>query len=80
LFDFLSSDWFNIGLEIFFVLLISYDLKKYFQTRKREYISRAKGVSRKRYCNNIQYKEKAVKKSRIPSSSYFYNSRIRQKV
>jgi len=38
LFDFLSSDWFNIGLEIFFVLLISYDLKKYFQTRKREYI------------------------------------------
>ncbi|HIP03058.1 MAG TPA: hypothetical protein EYG75_06045 [Campylobacterales bacterium] len=38
MFDFLSSDWFNIGLEIFFVLLISYDLKKYFQTRKREYI------------------------------------------
>jgi len=38
LFDFLSSDWFNIGLEIIFILLISYDVKKYFETRKREYI------------------------------------------
>jgi len=38
LFDFLESDWFNIGLEIVFVLLISYDVKKYFQTRKREYL------------------------------------------
>jgi hypothetical protein len=38
LFDFLDSDWFNIGLEVVFVLLISYDLKKYFETRKREYI------------------------------------------
>jgi len=38
LFDFLDSDWFNIGLEVVFVLLISYDLKKYFETKKREYI------------------------------------------
>ena len=38
MFDFLDSDWFNIGLEVVFVLLISYDLKKYFDTRKREYI------------------------------------------
>ena len=38
MFDFLDSDWFNIGLEIVFVLLISYDLKKYFETRKREYV------------------------------------------
>jgi hypothetical protein len=38
LFDFLDSDWFNIGLEIVFVILISYDVKKYFETRKREYI------------------------------------------
>jgi len=38
LFDFLDSDWFNIGLEIVFIILISYDVKKYFQTRKREYI------------------------------------------
>lgn len=38
MFDFLSSDWFNIGLEIVFVILISYDIKKYFETRKREYI------------------------------------------
>jgi len=38
LFDFLDTDWFNIGLEIVFVILISYDLKKYFETRKREYI------------------------------------------
>jgi hypothetical protein len=37
-FDFLDSDWFNIGLEVLFVLLISYDIKKYFETRKREYI------------------------------------------
>ena len=38
MFDFLDSDWFSIGLEIVFVLLISYDLKKYFDTRKKEYI------------------------------------------
>ncbi|WP_457745967.1 hypothetical protein [Sulfurimonas sp.] len=38
MFDFLDSDWFNIGLEIVFVILISYDIKKYFETRKREYI------------------------------------------
>ncbi len=38
MFDFLSSDWFNIGLEIVFIILISYDVKKYFETRKREYI------------------------------------------
>ena len=38
MFDFLDTDWFNIGLEIVFVILISYDLKKYFETRKREYI------------------------------------------
>ena len=38
MFDFLDSDWFNIGLEVVFILLISYDLKKYFDTRKREYI------------------------------------------
>lgn len=38
MFDFLDSDWFNIGLEILFVILISYDIKKYFETKKREYI------------------------------------------
>ena len=38
MFDFLDSDWFNIGLEIVFVILISYDVKKYLQTKKREYI------------------------------------------
>lgn len=38
MFDFLSSDWFNITLEIVFVILISYDMKKYFETKKREYI------------------------------------------
>jgi hypothetical protein len=37
-FDFLDSDWFNIGIEIFFVLLVSWDVKRYFETRKREYI------------------------------------------
>ncbi len=38
MFDFLDSDWFNITLEVVFILLISYDVKQYFQTRKREYI------------------------------------------
>ena len=38
MFDFLDSDWFNIGLEIVFLILISYDIKKYVQTKKREYI------------------------------------------
>ncbi len=36
--DFLDSDWFVIGMEILFVILISYDLKQYFATKKREYI------------------------------------------
>ena len=38
MFDFLDSDWFNIGLEVVFLILISWDVKKYFETRKREYI------------------------------------------
>ena len=38
MFDFLDSDWFNIGLEIIFLILVSYDIKKYIQTRKKEYI------------------------------------------
>ena len=38
MFDFLESDWFNIGLEVLFLILISYDIKKYFDTRKREYL------------------------------------------
>ena len=36
--DFLDEDWFVIALEIVFVILISYDVKKYMQTKKREYI------------------------------------------
>jgi len=35
----MDSDWFNIGLEVFFVLLISYDIKKYIVTKKKEYIT-----------------------------------------
>ena len=38
MFDFLESDWFNITLEIVFLLLISWDVKRYFETKKREYI------------------------------------------
>ncbi len=38
MFDFLDSDWFVIGLEIVFLILIIYDIKKYIQTKKREYI------------------------------------------
>ena len=39
MFDFLDSDWFNITLEIIFLILISYDIKKYFETKKKEYIT-----------------------------------------
>lgn len=39
MFDFLESDWFNIALNILFLILISYDVKKYFETKKREYIT-----------------------------------------
>jgi hypothetical protein len=39
MFDFLDSDWFNITLEIVFLILISYDIKKYFETKKKEYIT-----------------------------------------
>jgi len=39
MFDFLDSDWFIIGLEIVFVILISYDIKKYMQTKKKEYLT-----------------------------------------
>ena len=38
MFDFLDTDWFNIGLEVVFLILISYDIKKYLDTQKREYI------------------------------------------
>jgi len=33
--DFLDSDWFNIGMEIVFLILISYDVKKYFETKNK---------------------------------------------
>ncbi len=39
MFDFLKSDWFTLGLEIVFLLFIAYDLKKYFETKKREYLT-----------------------------------------
>ncbi|WP_457744396.1 hypothetical protein [Sulfurimonas sp.] len=38
MFEFLDSDWFNISLQIVFLILISYDVKKYRKTKKREYI------------------------------------------
>ena len=38
MFDFLDSDWFNIGLQIVFVLLIYYDIKKWRVTKKKEHI------------------------------------------
>jgi len=38
LFDFLDSDWFNIGLQIVFIIALVYDVKKYTQTHKKEYI------------------------------------------
>jgi len=35
---FYESDWFAIALEILFLLFIAYDAKRYYQTRKREYL------------------------------------------
>ena len=39
MFDFLDSDWFIITLEIVFMILIAYDIKKYIETKKKEYIT-----------------------------------------
>jgi hypothetical protein len=39
MFDFMDSDWFIIGLEVLFVMLIAYDIKKYVETKKKEYIT-----------------------------------------
>lgn len=38
MFDFMDSDWFIIGLEVVFLSLITYDVWKYYKTRKKEYI------------------------------------------
>jgi len=38
MFDFLDSDWFIIGLEIVFIVAISYDVFKYVKTKKKQYI------------------------------------------
>jgi len=38
MFAFYDSDWFTITLEILFLLFIVYDTKRYFETRKREYL------------------------------------------
>ena len=39
MFDFLDEDWFVITLEIVFLILVSYDIKKYLETKKKEYIT-----------------------------------------
>ncbi len=38
MFAFYESDWFTVLLEIAFLLFIAYDAKRYFQTKKREYL------------------------------------------
>ena len=38
MFKFLSEDWFVVSLEIVFLLFIIYDVRRYFQTQKREYL------------------------------------------
>jgi len=38
MFNFLDSDWFIIILEVVFLLLIIYEIKKYRETKKKEYI------------------------------------------
>jgi len=39
LFDFLDEYWFIIALEVVFLVLIVYDIKKYIETKKKEYIT-----------------------------------------
>jgi len=39
MFGFLNSDWFNISLEIVFLLFAFYDIKQYMLTKKKEYIT-----------------------------------------
>ena len=39
MFDFLDSDWFNIGLEVVFILMLSYDVKEYIETKNKKYIT-----------------------------------------
>ena len=38
MFDFLSSDWFNLGLEVVFLIFIVYDIKKYNENKNKEYL------------------------------------------
>jgi|GEM_PF-787291 len=38
MFAFYESDWFTITLEILFLLFVVYDTKRYFETKKREYL------------------------------------------
>jgi len=38
-FDFMDEDWFIIALEVVFLILIAYDIKKYLETKKKEYIT-----------------------------------------
>jgi len=39
MFDFMDEDWFIITLEVFFLIFIIYDAKKYFLTKKKEYLT-----------------------------------------
>ena len=39
MFDFMDEDWFIIALEVVFLILIAYDIKKYVETKKKEYIT-----------------------------------------
>jgi len=38
MFDFLDADWFNISLEVIFLVLMYFDVKKYIITRRQEYL------------------------------------------
>jgi len=38
MFAFYESDWFTLALEVLFLLFIAYDMKRYIETRKREYL------------------------------------------
>ena len=39
MFDFLDEDWFIITIEIVFLVLIVFDVKRYIMTKKKEYLT-----------------------------------------
>jgi len=39
MFDFMDEDWFNITLEVVFLIWVIYDVKEYIKTKKQQYLT-----------------------------------------